>query len=93
MDDNTGDGQDAGDAGGYWVWDYPGGHAGEILETSSLTDTGSRFENIRYRQQLAGKAPWDPFADKEEWELAQWLVESGVSQRNIDRFLKLEKVN
>ena len=89
VEDDTDD--DAG--GGYWVCDYPDNHAGRILETSNLTGTGSRFEKIRHRQQLAGKAPWDPFVDKEEWELAQWLVESGVSQRNIDKFLKLEKVN
>ena len=93
VDDDTGDAWEAGDAGGNWVWDYPDDHAGKILETSNLTDTGSRFKNICHRQRLAGKVLWDPFANKEEWELAQWLVESGVSQRNIDRFLKLEKVS
>jgi len=93
MDGDTGDGPEAGDMGRYWLWDYPEGHAGEILRTLNLTDTGSRFENIRHRQRLAGKASWDPFVDKEEWELARWLVETSVSQRNIDKFLKLEKVN
>jgi len=92
VDDNTGGGPEAGDMAGYWLWDYPEGPAGEILRTSNLTGTGSCFENIRHRQRLAGKAPWDPFINEEEWELAQWLVETGVSQRNIDRFLKLKKV-
>lgn len=93
MDDETGDEREAGDTGGYWVCDYPEGHAGKVLEASDLANTGSRFENIRYRQRLAGKTSWDPFVDEEEWELAQWLVETGISQRNIDKFLKLKKVN
>lgn len=91
-DDENEDGRDEGDGNGYWVWDFPEGQAGRIVEGSSLAHTGSRFENIRHRQRLAGKVPWDPFSNEEEWEVAQWLVETGISQRNIDEFLKLKKV-
>ncbi|EKM50595.1 uncharacterized protein PHACADRAFT_66817, partial [Phanerochaete carnosa HHB-10118-sp] len=31
-----------------------------------------------------------PFKDAEEWELAKWLLTSGLSQKKIDKFLKLE---
>lgn len=92
MDDEAEDGREVGNTNQYWVQDYPDGCAGKILEASNLGHAGSRFENIRHRQRLANNAPWDPFVDKEEWELAQWLVETGVSQRNIDKFLKLKKV-
>lgn len=33
-----------------------------------------------------------PFASREEWELALWLLRSGLSMRAIDSFLKLQKV-
>ena len=91
-DDEDEDGRVAGGENRYWLWDFPDGLAGGIIEGSVLAHIGSRFENIRHRQRLAGKAPWDPFLDDEEWEVAQWLVETGVSQRNIDRLLKLKKV-
>jgi hypothetical protein len=33
-----------------------------------------------------------PFASREEWELALWLLRSGLSMRAIDSFLTLPKV-
>ena len=92
-DDEIEDRQESGDGCGYWVRDVPERRAGRVVEASNLAHTGLRFKNIRNRQQLAGKLPWDPFSNEEEWELAQWLVETGVSQRNIDKFLKLKTVN
>lgn len=34
-----------------------------------------------------------PFANKAEWELASWLCNGGLSQRDIDSFLKLDFVS
>lgn len=37
--------------------------------------------------------PWAPFASSEEWGLARWLVACGLSQSEIDKYLKLEIVS
>lgn len=34
-----------------------------------------------------------PFADLEEWKLAYWLSTSGLSQTNINNFLRLDCVS
>ncbi|EKM49587.1 uncharacterized protein PHACADRAFT_106209 [Phanerochaete carnosa HHB-10118-sp] len=36
---------------------------------------------------------WYPFKDAKEWELAKWLLASSLSQKKIDRFLKLETMS
>ncbi|KAI0683185.1 hypothetical protein BC835DRAFT_1296710 [Cytidiella melzeri] len=36
---------------------------------------------------------WAPFASEEEWGLAQWLMSSGLSQAEIDKYLKLGMVS
>lgn len=42
----------------------------------------------------AGKDnPWAPFADKEEWELAHWLMTKGLTQSAVDDYLKLPIVS
>ncbi|KIO24757.1 hypothetical protein M407DRAFT_51577, partial [Tulasnella calospora MUT 4182] len=41
-------------------------------------------------QLQTGELPWAPFSSQKEWELAEWLVQSGVSQSNIDKLLKLQ---
>ncbi|KAK0479015.1 hypothetical protein EDD18DRAFT_1442835 [Armillaria luteobubalina] len=47
------------------------------------------FERIKQEQKKQGQQMWAPFKTHEEWELAQWLMMSGVSQADIDRFAKL----
>jgi hypothetical protein len=49
----------------------------------------SRFERLHAEIEKEKKSPWYPFADMEEWELARWLVMSGLSQSEIDNFLKM----
>jgi len=34
------------------------------------------FEEIFEEQRVKGESPWAPFADKDEWELARWLVKN-----------------
>jgi hypothetical protein len=53
----------------------------------------SDFEHHLNEQKKAGDAPWAPFETEDEWELARWLMTSGVSQTKIDSFLKLNKVS
>lgn len=52
----------------------------------------SNFEHHLDEQKKAGDAPWAPFESEDEWELARWLITSGVSQSKMDSFLKLNKV-
>jgi hypothetical protein len=59
---------------------------------TGLRQSKTSFERIRARQEKQERPPWYPFESKSEWELAKWLVESGVTGKKIDEFLKLEKV-
>lgn len=44
---------------------------------------------LRRGAQILNKTPvWHPFASYEEWELAEWIIESEVTQCSTDRFLK-----
>jgi hypothetical protein len=69
-----------------WVEDFPTA-AGERKGQCE-----SAFQKHRNAQQAAGDAPWAPFESQKEWELARWLMTSGVSKKKIDTFLKLESV-
>lgn len=53
----------------------------------------SAFAAYRRGQVEDGQSPWSPFESAEEWELAQWLMTSGVSQKKVNDFLKLRKVS
>ena len=39
-------------------------------------DGKTAFEEIFGEQRVKGESPWAPFADKNEWELARWLVKN-----------------
>ena len=43
-------------------------------------------------QRVKSESPWAPFADKDEWELAKWLVKN-VNQRATEEFLKMPGVS
>lgn len=80
------------DAGGlphrpWMIEDYPE-PAGTPLGTAETL-----FEEYRRVHKEAGKGKWAPFESEEEWELAQWLVTSGLSQQAIDKYLKLNIVS
>jgi hypothetical protein len=51
------------------------------------------FEKIRIENEQAQKSHWNPFNDQNEWELARWLMTTGVSQNNREAFLKLPIVS
>ncbi|KAF7328359.1 hypothetical protein MVEN_02551500 [Mycena venus] len=62
--------------------DFKAGKAGDECKTY--------FETLRDEQKARGNAPWYPFESEEEWELAHWLMTSGLSQKKTDNYLKLK---
>ncbi|KAJ7193475.1 hypothetical protein GGX14DRAFT_537556 [Mycena pura] len=52
----------------------------------------TQFEKLREEQKKAGLEPWQLFDSADEWELAHWLMTSGLSNASIDKYLKLKKV-
>ncbi|KAI0754751.1 hypothetical protein C8Q80DRAFT_1226925 [Daedaleopsis nitida] len=66
-----------------WVGEYPKA-AADILRHAKTF-----FEEIRDRQTSTGESPYAPFADQEEWELASFLIRSGMSQGSIEDYLTL----
>jgi len=76
-----------------FIVDYPAeACAGAVLEDSQ-DGLETRFEKTQCLQQRAGLPAWVPFNSLADWELSQWLIQSGVSQREIVKFLKLESVH
>ncbi|TFK91398.1 hypothetical protein K466DRAFT_541773 [Polyporus arcularius HHB13444] len=47
------------------------------------------FEEIRDQKKASGQTNFAPFANREEWELARFLVRSGLSQESIEDYLTL----
>jgi hypothetical protein len=50
------------------------------------------FEQMKRYQEATGRGVYAPFADHEEWVLAQWLIKN-VNQRVTEEFLKLSIVS
>ncbi|KAK0216895.1 hypothetical protein IW262DRAFT_1507425 [Armillaria fumosa] len=50
------------------------------------------FEQLRHERFDKNEEMWAPFSSRDEWELVQWLLRSGISQKEIDTFLKLESI-
>ncbi|KAK6971859.1 hypothetical protein R3P38DRAFT_3494732 [Favolaschia claudopus] len=71
-----------------YVQDFPANRrAGEPLGQCETV-----FEKLRAEQKENGHPPWYPFESEEEWELARWLMTTGLSQKNRDDYLKLKTV-
>lgn len=68
-----------------YVQSYPEGAAYILGQGKTM------FETYREEQDGRKEQRWAPFQDKEEWELAQWLMKN-VGQMKIDEFLKLDIV-
>jgi hypothetical protein len=52
----------------------------------------TKFEVLHEEQEGLGQSIYAPFANEEEWELAQWLSRR-VGQKGIDEYLKLSIVS
>ncbi|KIJ55985.1 hypothetical protein M422DRAFT_150938 [Sphaerobolus stellatus SS14] len=50
----------------------------------------TKFDTLRRLHREGKTAEYGPFKNKEEWELGRWLMTSGISQRAIDEYLKLD---
>ncbi|KAJ7859055.1 hypothetical protein B0H14DRAFT_3631356 [Mycena olivaceomarginata] len=71
-----------------WFQPYPKEwKAGDILD-----ECKTQFEKLRDKQKKKGHAPWEPFESEDEWELARWLMTSGLSNKKTDEYLKLNTV-
>jgi len=71
-----------------YVQDFPAElEAGKVLD-----ECKTYFQAMRDKQKAAGNPPWHPFESEDEWELAQWLMTSGISQKKRDDYLKLKAV-
>lgn len=54
------------------------------------------LDEIHESDQFAkqrGENVYFPFASKEDWEMGAWLIQSGLSMAEIDKFLKLSIVS
>ncbi|KAJ7495743.1 hypothetical protein B0H11DRAFT_1910488 [Mycena galericulata] len=71
-----------------WVQDFP-----DDMEAGvPLGKCQTCFEKLREQQTEGGHAPWYPFESEDEWDLARWLMTSGLSQKKTDEYLKLKSV-
>ncbi|KAG6369748.1 hypothetical protein JVT61DRAFT_13618 [Boletus reticuloceps] len=59
------------------------GQAGDVLGSAKTA-----FESMKDLQDTSGQCAYALFADHDEWELADWLV-NNVNQGATDKFLKL----
>ncbi|KAI0665394.1 hypothetical protein C8Q78DRAFT_931558, partial [Trametes maxima] len=67
-----------------WIEDFPGS-AGN---TFGKEDT--HFERIRRQKEEEDLSPWALFASEDEWELSEWLATTGLTQKDIDKYLSLK---
>ncbi|KAJ7235026.1 hypothetical protein B0H12DRAFT_1076218 [Mycena haematopus] len=71
-----------------WVQPFDEKH----YAASTIRPCKTEFQRTKARQQKEKQAPWYPFESEDEWELARWLMTSGVSQTKTDEYLKLKVV-
>ncbi|KAF7292121.1 hypothetical protein MIND_01239100 [Mycena indigotica] len=50
------------------------------------------FEEQEAIHEKQGEKPYTPFESLDDWDLAQWMVRSGLSQGKIDEFLHLKAI-
>ena len=53
----------------------------------------NNFKRLQASQQALGSEPWAPFSSIEDWDYAQWIMNSDLSQRQIDAMLGLDLVS
>ena len=53
----------------------------------------NNFERLQTSQQASGHEPWAPFSSIEDWDYARWIMNSDLSQRQIDAMLNLDLVS
>ncbi len=66
-----------------WIGGYPANVAAVLGEARTV------FEELLASRTAAGSDNFAPFDDRDDWELASWLVRSGLSQEMIEDYLTL----
>lgn len=66
-----------------YVMEFNEGASAEVLGNAKIS-----FQVMKDVQDASGQCMYAPFADREEWELAKWLI-SNANQCATDKFLKL----
>lgn len=67
--------------------EFDEGRAADVLGSAQTA-----FESMKDLQEASGRGAYAPFADRSEWELADWLVKN-TNQGATDKFLKLAIVS
>ncbi|KAF8982941.1 hypothetical protein BDQ17DRAFT_1437652 [Cyathus striatus] len=90
-EDDEGDSDGEGSAGeeNLFIKDFPQKFGAGIPKGHATT----AFETLHNTQREMGRPPWHPFDSEEEWELAQWLITSGISQKKLGQFLNLQLIS
>jgi hypothetical protein len=68
---------------------FPVSYPGDAARILGRGETA--FGRRRNELEASGKSKWEPFADQDEWELAEWLMKR-VNQTGTEEFLKLSVV-
>ncbi|TBU37509.1 hypothetical protein BD309DRAFT_905077 [Dichomitus squalens] len=66
-----------------WVGEFPA----EVARVYGHGETA--FEHLSKTKRQKGETSFAPFADRDEWDLASWLVKSGLSQKAMEEYLTL----
>lgn len=74
--------------GDEWVKIFPPDFdaGGEIEEGETM------FEKLQEEQERRGESRWGKFANKDEWELAKWMVKR-LTQNKMEELLRLRAVS
>ncbi|KAJ7936214.1 hypothetical protein B0H13DRAFT_1853587 [Mycena leptocephala] len=80
--------EDVEDEDDRWVQPFPK----ERQAGAKVRICKTQFQNLRDEQTKKGNAPWEPFESEDEWEMAHWLMTSGLSGKKTDSYLKLKKL-
>lgn len=74
-----------------------GSGSGWFVEHDIHAGQRGPYEGTPWDQQKEAEVdpgnPFFPFADSSEFEMAYWLIESGLPKKWIDSFLKLDRVS
>lgn len=73
-------------------WRYsPNGRPFEWKDLEDLRQKTS-WEALVEESERRGESRWYPFADRTEWEVAEFLIQASLPKHKIDQFLKLPYV-
>lgn len=63
--------------------------AGAVVCDPEKKKKEAAFQRYKREKEAAKEEVWSPFKSRAEWQLARWLMLSGISQGDVDSFAKL----